>query len=87
MYLDSTSTQSERDFWLIDSGASFHMTPHREWLCEYEKYNGGDVFLGNDLTTKITRYGREKLLLKNGRIRTLPGVVAHSISVYKLDIC
>lgn len=32
VYLASTSTQSERDFWLIDSGASFHMTPHREWF-------------------------------------------------------
>ena len=30
VYLASTSTQSERDFWLIDSGASFHMTPNRE---------------------------------------------------------
>ena len=29
VYFASTSTQSERDFWLIDSSASFHMTPHR----------------------------------------------------------
>ena len=74
MYLDSTSTRSESDVWLIDSGASFHMTPHREWFCEYENYNGGDVFLGDDLTTKITWHGRVKLILKDGRIKTLPGV-------------
>jgi hypothetical protein len=24
------------------------MTPHKEWLSEYEKYDGGDVFLGDD---------------------------------------
>ena len=42
----STGTQSERDFWLIDSGASFHMNPHKEWLYEYENYNG-NVFLGD----------------------------------------
>ncbi|WP_156294609.1 C2HC-type zinc finger protein, partial [Serratia oryzae] len=47
VYLAYTSTQSERDFWLIDFGASFHMTPHREWFFEYEKYNG-NVFLGDD---------------------------------------
>ena len=51
------------------------MTPHREWFSEYEKYDGGDVFLGDDLTPKILGRGRVKLLLKDGRIRTLPGVL------------
>jgi hypothetical protein len=48
VYLTSTSTHADRDVWLIDSGASYHMTPHREWFSEYEKYDGGDVFLGDD---------------------------------------
>ena len=60
---------------MIDSGASYHMTPHREWFFEYEKYDGGDIFLGYDLTTNILGHGRVKLLLKYGRIRTLPGVL------------
>lgn len=47
------------------------MTPHREWFCEYEKYNGGDVFLRDDSTTKIIGHARVKLLLKDGRIKTL----------------
>jgi hypothetical protein len=51
------------------------MTPHREWFSEYEKYDGGDVFLGDDSTKKIMGRGRVKLLLKHGRIRTLPGVL------------
>jgi hypothetical protein len=51
------------------------MTPQKEWFCEYEKYDGGDVFLGDDSTTKIMGHGRVKLLLKDGRIRTLPGVL------------
>jgi hypothetical protein len=75
VYLASTSTHAERDVWLIDSGASYHMTPHREWFSEYEKYDGGDVFLGDDSTTKILGCGRVKLLLKDGRIRTLHGVL------------
>jgi hypothetical protein len=75
VYLASTSTHADRDVWLIDSGASYHMTPHREWFSEYEKYDGGDVFLGDDSTTKILGRGRVKLLLKDGRIRTLPGVL------------
>jgi len=67
------------------------MTPHREWFFEYEKYDGGDVFLGDDLTEKILGRGTFNLLLKDGRIRTLPGVLhipklARSlISVSKMD--
>ena len=68
MYLDSTSTHLEHDFWLIDSSASFHMTPHMEWFYEYEKYNG-NVFRGDDSPKKITGHGRVKLLLNDGRIK------------------
>jgi hypothetical protein len=75
VYLESTSTHAYCDVWLIESGASYHMTHHREWFSEYEKYDGGDVFLGDDSTTKILGRGRVKLLLKYGRIITLPGVL------------
>jgi hypothetical protein len=91
VYLESTSTHVDYDVWLIDLGASYHMNPHREWFSGYEKYDGGDVLLGDDLTKKILGHGRVKLLLKDGRIRTLPGVlhipkIARSlISVSKLD--
>jgi hypothetical protein len=51
------------------------MTPHKDWLSEYEKYDGGDVFLGDDSIAKILGRGRVKLLLKYGRIRTLPRVL------------
>jgi hypothetical protein len=67
------------------------MNPHREWFSKYQKYDGGDVFLGDDLTTKILGRGRVKSLLKDRRIITLPRVLhipklARSlISVSKLD--
>jgi hypothetical protein len=48
VYLTSIGTHVDNDVWLIDSGASYHMTPHREWFSKYEKYDGGDVFLGDD---------------------------------------
>ena len=75
VYLTFTSTHANHGVWLIDSGASYHMTPHKEWFSEYEKYDGGDVFLGDHSTTKILGCGRVKLLLKDGRIRTLPRVL------------
>ena len=87
----STGTHADRDVWLINLGASYHMTPHREWFFEYEKYDGGDLFLGDDSTTKIMECGRVKLILKDGRIRTLPRVLhipklaRNLIFVSKLD--
>jgi hypothetical protein len=75
VYLEYTSTHVDHGVCFINSSASFHMNSHKEWLFEYEKYNGRDVFLGDDSTTKIMGHGRVKLFLKNGRIITLPRVI------------
>jgi hypothetical protein len=53
VYLASSITHADHEAWLVDSGESFHMTPHMEWLCEYERYDGDNVFLGDDSTTTI----------------------------------
>jgi hypothetical protein len=51
----------------------------------------GDVFLGDDSTTKIVRRGKVKLKLMDGRIRTLldvlhiPGLDRNLISISKMD--
>jgi hypothetical protein len=68
------------------------MTPHREWFSEYEKYNGGDVFLGEESIAKIMGRGRVKLLLKDGKIRTLsrflhiPNLSSRLIYISRLDV-
>eukprot|EP00253_Pinus_taeda_P003652 PITA_03652 len=91
VYLASSSTHVDHEAWLIDSGASFHFTPHREWFCEYEKYDAGDVFLGDDRKARIIGRGKVMLKLQGGRVRTLPGVLhipalaRNLISVSKLD--
>jgi hypothetical protein len=53
MYLASLSTHANHDAQLINLSASFHTIPHKEWFCEYENYDGGDVILGDDSTTNI----------------------------------
>jgi hypothetical protein len=75
VYLASSSTHADHRAWLVDSSESFHMTPHVEWFYEYERYNGGNVFLGDNSTTRIIGRGKFKLKLIDGRIRTLPGVL------------
>ena len=90
-FASSSNTHVDHESWLIDSGASFHFTPHREWFCKYEKYDGGYVFLGDDRKARIIRRGKVKLKLQGGRIRTLPGVLhipplaRKLISVSKMD--
>jgi hypothetical protein len=75
VYLASSSTHAYHEAWLVESGASFHMTPHKECLCEYERYDEGNVFLEDGSTTKIIGLGKFKLRLIDGRIRKLPGVL------------
>jgi hypothetical protein len=75
VYLVPTSTQTDQDVWLIDSGAFYHMKPHREWLCEYERREEVNVFLGDELTTKIVGRGRVRMILQDGRSSTLPCVL------------
>ena len=58
-----SNTHVDHEAWLIDLGASFHFTPYREWFYEYEKYDGGDVFLGDDRKAIIVGCGKFKLKL------------------------
>jgi hypothetical protein len=91
VYLASSRTNADHEVWLVDLGAPFHMASHREWFCEYERYDRGDVFIGDDSTTKKIEWGKVKLKLMDGRIRTLHGVfhipilARNLISVIKMD--
>ena len=38
--------------WLIDLGASFHMTSHRSWFSKYEVFDDGKLYLGDDSNPK-----------------------------------
>ncbi|GFQ02696.1 retrovirus-related pol polyprotein from transposon tnt 1-94 [Phtheirospermum japonicum] len=67
--------QSDKYIWYIDTGASFHMTPHRQWFFEYEQYDGGDVMLGDDTAIKITGRGRVNLRMKDDTIKTFLNVM------------
>ena len=51
---------------MIDSGASFHVTPHREWFSTYAKGYQGIVKLGDSYALDIVGIGDIKLVLSNG---------------------
>ena len=52
--------------WIIDSGASFHVTPFRELFCRFTAGRHGVVFLGNDHACHIIGIGDIQLVLLNG---------------------
>ena len=52
-FILALAAHASDDVWLIDLGASFHMTSHRSWFSKYEVFNGGKVYLSDDSHLKI----------------------------------
>ena len=48
MFLVSSRKFIDHEAWLVNSSTSFHMTPQREWFCKYERFDSGDIFLGDE---------------------------------------
>lgn len=46
-----------RDVWLLDSGASKHMTNRREWFSELRQSRGESIKLGDDATCQVEGTG------------------------------
>ena len=55
--------------------ASFHMTPNRNWFSKYEHFNGGKVYLGDNLVLDIVGHGSIRVKFYDGRIRRFDGVL------------
>jgi hypothetical protein len=52
--------------WVVDSGASFHATPHRKHFLDYVQGDFGQVHLGDDAPCKIVGMGKVKIKQRNG---------------------
>ena len=62
------------DVWIVDSGATWHMTPRQDWFCTYEPISEGSVFMGNDHALEIAGIGTVKLKMYDGTVCTIQGV-------------
>ena len=65
VFLIATDTLFSQN-WIIDSGTSFHVTPHREWFVSYDASRKGCVRLGNDYACDIVGVGDVHLKFTNG---------------------
>jgi hypothetical protein len=74
--------------WVVDSGASFHATPHRKHFLDYVQGDFGQVNLGDDAPCKIVGMGKVKIKQRNGNqwllkeVRHVPEEIKHN----KLEI-
>lgn len=73
--------------WILDSGGSFHMTPHKEYFKELEMVDMGTVKLGDDRPCKIQGQGVVVLKLNNGtslkllNVRYIPELTRNILSL------
>ena len=89
-FIAALATHVGENAWLIDSGASLHMTPNRNWFSKYENFNGGKVYLGDNSVLDIVGRGSICVKFSDGRIRRfdgvlhIPGLARNLLSVSKL---
>ncbi|KAE8686001.1 hypothetical protein F3Y22_tig00111088pilonHSYRG00304 [Hibiscus syriacus] len=62
------------DIWLINSGATYHMTSRREWFHHYEPVSGRSVYSCNDHALEIVGVGTVKLKMYDGTIKVVRDV-------------
>ena len=79
--------------WLLDSGASHHICPRKDWFASYQTINDGTVLLGDNHSCKTIGVGSVKIKMFDGVIRTLtdvrhvPELKKNLISLGVLDSC
>ena len=77
--------------WIVDSGASFHVTPHGSFFSSYQSGDFGTVQMGNQDMSKIVGIGNITLTTSTGRklilkdVRHVPTMRLNLISAGKLD--
>src|SRR3954466_7974382 len=62
------------DVWLLDSGATYHMCPRREWFSTYQPCDGGSVLMGNDAECNVIGTGNIRMRMFDGQVRILSNV-------------
>ena len=88
-----TTTESKKkfaDIWLINLGATWHMTSRRKWFHQYEPISKG-VYMGDNHALKIVDIGTIKIKMYDGiictiqRVQHVVGLKKNLLSVGQLD--
>lgn len=66
--------QKSMNEWILDSGCTYHMCPHKHWFTSYEDVDGCSVIIGNSTPCTVVGKGSIQIKTHDGVIRTLTGV-------------
>ena len=77
------------DSWILDTGATFHMSPHRRLFVEYRQMSE-TMYLGDGRTSSVDGIGSIRLRMGDRVIQTIrcwhvPGIKRSLISLSTLD--
>ena len=67
----ASASPMKSTMWVIDSGASYHMTPDRHSFSTYRQLDGGEVLMGNNASCRMIGIGTVKIRMFDGVVRTL----------------
>ena len=91
MLFRSLAIDSPLDDWVLDSGVSFHTTPHREIIQNYVASDFGKVYLADGRALDVVGMGVVRILLPKGsvwlleKVQHIPNPRRNLISVGQLD--
>src|SRR3954470_1655084 len=85
----SVSRLQVEDSWILDTGATFHMSPHKRLFDEYRQMSG-TVYLGDGRSSSVDGIGSIRLRMGDGVTQTIrcwhvPGIKRSLISLSTLD--
>ncbi|GKA51000.1 hypothetical protein Tco_0744196 [Tanacetum coccineum] len=52
--------------WIMDSGGSYHITYRRDYLVDFEDYNGGNILLGDGRECRVRWTGKVQVQMRDG---------------------
>ena len=65
---------SDMSEWLLDTRATYHICPRREWFSSFEKLDGGLVIMKNDDACQMARISIVHIKMLDGMVRDLTDV-------------
>jgi len=57
--------------WLLDTGATYHICPKREWFYSLDKLDSGIIIMGNDVACKMIGIGTIRIKIFDSMVRNL----------------
>lgn len=85
----SSTSQFLSKEWIIDSGASYHMTPYDAFVAEKKKSNVSEILAANNSTMMVKGTGKSRVTLNKEEIEInnvlhVPELAGNLLSIYQI---